>query len=280
MTELLDLEELDRNLYRGLNEDRPAEHNLFGGQVAAQCLMAAGRTVPEGRAAHSLHGYFLRPGRPNLPVILQVHRDRDGRSFSARRVEALQRGEVIFSMSASFQEPRDGAEYLPEPPVDLPDPETAPVMDEPWLNRRMLELRPFDSLTTWANSRLWARLSAPLADDPLVHACALTYLSDFGTGFANVEVEGLPKGGPSLDHAMWFHAPIRADGWVLIDLAPRKAGGMRGLYDGAMYDEGGTLGALLAQEVLLRPWSPEQIERMEQARAATRAATGGDVAGG
>ena len=261
MTELLNLEELDRNLYRALNEARPAGYQtLFGGQVAAQCLRAAGHTVPEGRHAHSLHGYFLRPGRPNHAVILQVHRDRDGRSFSSRRVEALQRGEVIFSMSASFHEQRDGAEYLPPAPVDVPEPEAAPQSTEPWMNRKMLQLRPVDGATEGANSRIWARLSERLDDDPLTHACALTYMSDFGTGFAHVEVEGLPKGGPSLDHAMWFHAPVRADGWVLIDLGPRKAGGMRGLYDGAMYDEAGTLAALLAQEVLLRMWEPPSSE--------------------
>lgn len=257
LLDLLELEELDINLYRGRNEDGGDWKTLFGGQVAAQALMAAARTVPEGRTPHSLHGYFLRPGRPDRPVILQVDRDRDGRSFSARHVVAVQRDEVIFSMVASFHH----AEPSPEFVADRPFPETGPDdLEESVVMARfrpMLHIKPFPRRPPppdgWpVPSRLWARTIGPLPDDPVIHAAALTYLSDVGSGFSEAEIPGLPRGGPSLDHSLWFHHPLRLDEWVLLDMWPLKAGGGRGLYAGSIHDQAGRLGAMLTQETLLR----------------------------
>jgi acyl-CoA thioesterase-2 len=258
MLGLLDLEELDNNLYRGYNErashDRPA---LFGGQVAAQALKAAAGTVPDGRVPHSLHGYFLRPGRVEHPVILQVARDRDGRSFSARHVVALQRGEVIFSMSASFQEPRDGPEFAEGRELELTPPEDLPERPLTARFSYLFFVRPYPGPADQTEeaqvpSRLWARVRGDLPDDPVVHACALTYLSDVGSGFAAGTVPGLPRGGPTIDHAVWFHHPVRVDDWVLLDTWPLKAIGSRGLYAGSIQDRRGQVGAMLAQEVLFR----------------------------
>lgn len=258
MLELLDLEELDTNLYRGRNEDGGGWATLFGGQVAAQALAAAARTVPPGRTPHSLHGYFLRPGRPDRAVILQVARDRDWRSFSARHVVALQRNEVIFSMSTSFHQDESGAQFVVDRPVSPSGPEElaeSVVMArfEPMLRLKPFPLRvPAEETAFPIPSRMWARTAGPLLDDPVVHACALTYLSDVGSGFAESNVPDLPRGGPSLDRSLWFHQPIRLDDWVLLDMWPLKAGGGRGLYAGSIHDRAGTLGAMLTQETLLR----------------------------
>lgn len=256
---LLDIEELDTNLYRGYNEEsaslRPA---LFGGQVAAQALRAAAFTVPELRLPHSLHGYFLRPGRAEHPVILQVARDRDGRSFSARHVVALQESEVIFSMSVSFQQAQEGPEFAVERDPPPMGPEDLPTRTIFARFSPMLEIRPFPPTRPYrddefpAPARMWARAMTALPDDPIIHACALTYLSDVGSGFADGTVPGTPRGGPSIDHAIWFHHPIRLDDWVLLDSWPLKAIGSRGLYAGSICDRSGRLGAMLTQEVLFR----------------------------
>lgn len=259
LVELLDLEELDTDLYRGINESsaefRPA---LFGGQVAAQALRAAAYTVPEGRLPHSLHGYFLRPGRADRLVILRVARDRDGKSFSARHVVAVQNGEVIFSMSASFQEPRPSAEYA----EDRPMPEAGPDdLSSSHILRALspLEVRGFPPVVPveegqWpVPARLWARSRRPLPDDQVVHDCALVYLSDLGSGFGDGQATGLPRGGPSIDHALWFHHPVRLDEWVLLESWPLKAVGSRGLYTGTMRAGDGRLAAVLTQEILFRP---------------------------
>lgn len=258
LLDLLELEELDTDLYRGVNErsslDWPA---LFGGQVAAQALRAAAYTVPEGRAPNSLHGYFLRPGRSDHHVILRVARDRDGRSFSARHVVAIQAGEVIFSMSASFHVPRPGVEYAR---TATPGAEFETLADSSWTSRfdSTLRLRilppsvvPDDGEWPVA-ARMWARTKEDLPDDPLIHACALTFLSDVGSGFGDGTAVGVPRGGPSIDHAMWFHTPVRLDDWVLLDMWPVKAGGSRGLYSGSIQDKEGRLAAMLTQEVLFR----------------------------
>jgi acyl-CoA thioesterase II len=252
---VLDLERLDRDLFRGINikTARPA---LFGGQVAAQALMAAGKTVPDDRLPHSLHGYFLRPGLTDRPVILQVARDRDGRSFSARHVAAMQDGEVIFSMLASFHV--DGGEGVLDEVSGVPVPE--PDECDPFATDLLLEMRQV-TRTEVVDGRqlfsdcLWIRPTNPLPDDRLTHACALTYMSDLGTGFGRVSSDVLGTGGPSLDHALWFHEPIPADDWVLLRMWPSKAISSRGVYHGAMRDHDGRLGVLLAQEHLLRPSS-------------------------
>lgn len=257
---LLELEELDTDLYRGVNEASALQWPaLFGGQVAAQALRAAAHTVPEGRLPHSLHGYFLRPGRGERPVILRVARDRDGRSFSARHVVAVQNGEVIFSMSASFHAPEDGAEYSmdrkfrPAPPSDA-----GPVVPG-WRFESTLQIRAYAPAEPYREgewpvpARMWVRTKEALPDDPLVHACALAYVSDLGSGFGDGTAQGVPRGGPSIDHAVWFQRPIRMDSWVLLEMWPLKAGGSRGLYHGWIHDGAGQMGAMLAQEILFRP---------------------------
>lgn len=252
---LLELEVIDRDLFRAQNGDHgDARHSIYGGQVAAQALRAAGLTVPDDRHPHSLHGYFLRPGAPDHPVILQVDRDRDGRSFSARHVRAVQHGEVIFSMLASFHVDEPSAERDDIPAPDVPGPsDTQPHGWDRLLDIR--ELHRTDFQTNRHSNRMWVRSAQPLPDDRLVHACALTYVSDLGSGFGQIDgpVE-IPRGGPSIDHALWFHAPLQIDDWVLVDLYPAKAGGSRGLYHGSIRDRSGTLGALIGQELLLRPY--------------------------
>lgn len=254
LTSVLDLEVLDRDLFRGRNADHgPTErHALFGGQVAAQALRAAGHTVDGDRHPHSLHGYFLRRGRTEIPVIYRVERDRDGGSFSARHVRAIQRGEVIFSMLASFHgdEPsghfeRDD-ERTPPPPEEV---EPAVSWDALVETR---EITTTDEATGRHPDFLWLRAATPLPDDRLTQACGLTYLSDFGSGFGQISIDGLAQGGPSIDHTMWFHEPIAADDWVAFEMQPAKAGGSRGLYTGSMRDRHGRLGALVSQEILLR----------------------------
>ena len=255
LAELLELERLDRDLFRGQNEpgarDRLA---LYGGQVAAQALRAAGATVAGDRLPHSFHGYFLRPGRVDRPVIFEVDRDRDGGSFSARHVRAVQEGEVIFSMLASFHTHRESPTLDALSATDAPDPET--LAPRPTV-ASLVDVREVTPTRIVArrmrhSDRIWVRANAPLPDDPLVHACALAYASDLGTGFGQVDIPGLPTGGPSIDHAVWFHAPLHADEWMLLDLAPRKALSSRGVYDGSLRNVDGELGALIVQETLLR----------------------------
>lgn len=265
---LLELEELDRDLFRGQNEPGARERlSLYGGQVAAQALRAAGATVPPDRLPHSLHGYFLRPGHTDRPVIFHVDRDRDGGSFSARHVRAVQHGEVIFSMVASFHEGREAPTFDAvatqggTPPGSLPPrPSTSLVEVREVTPTRIAggQIRHSD--------RLWVRASAPLPDDPLVQACALTYISDLGSGFGQVDVPRLAAGGPSIDHSLWFHESIRADEWTLLELSPMKAGGARGVYRGSLRSEDGRLGVVIVQEMLLREhaMSPEQLQRVAE----------------
>ncbi len=251
---LLDLEALDRDLFRGQNEKGAgARMSLYGGQVAAQALRAAGSTVPEERLPHSLHGYFLRPGRVDRPVLLHVDRDRDGGSFSARHERAVQDGEVIFSMVASFHAREDSAAFDAVPTRGGPDPSTLTGRPSPFLVdvREVTPTRIGNGQVRHSDS-LWVRASTALPDDPLTHACAVAYVSDLGSGFGQVEVPGLPAGGPSIDHSLWFHEPIRADDWMLLELWPLKASGSRGVYGGSLRSEDGRLGVLLTQEMLLR----------------------------
>jgi acyl-CoA thioesterase-2 len=247
--ELLTLEELDRDLYRTtVAFDDP--YPLYGGQVAAQALRAAGGTVPEGRLPHSLHGYYLRGGDAARPTIFRVDRDRDGRSFSARRVVALQGGEVIFNMSASFHTPEDDVDHQAHPMPDAPLSEAPASADLPRLFsvESRLPPQPYggDSPT-----RFWARCTQTLPDDPLVHACFLTYLSDISTGLAALH-DGPGRAGSSLDHAVWFHRPVPMDEWVLMDLVPQTVSAGRGWYTGTIHAPGGTLAASLTQEILFR----------------------------
>jgi acyl-CoA thioesterase II len=249
---ILDIERLDRDLFRGIHATNAAARaSLFGGQVAAQALMAAGLTVGDDRHPHSLHGYFLRRGRPDRPVLLFVDRDRDGRSFSARHVAAVQEGEVIFSMLASFHLDEPGGTF------DAAPTELSPLDNTVESQNFLLEIRAPSAISIDPNrpsfpDHLWIRAAHALPDDRLSQAAALTYISDLGSGFGQVHQDDLPVGGPSIDHAVWFQTPIRVDDWVQLKVWPVKAGGSRGLYHGAIRDQQGRLGATLAQEMLLR----------------------------
>ncbi len=253
---MLELDRIDRDLYRASTRPSDKRIHLFGGQVAAQAIRAAAFTVPDERACHSMHGYFLRRGTPEKDVILRVYRDRDGGSFSARRVVALQEGEAIFTVSASFHHAEEGGEYQLEARAEVPGPDelrTGPGGGPP----DFFDTRPVPTAGArddrWLPpSKIWVRSSEALPDDPVVHLCALTYVTDFGSGFAEAEIPGVPPGGPSLDHTIWYHHPIRLDDWVLVDLWPLRASASRGTYLGSVHDRSGSLGCVLAQEALLR----------------------------
>lgn len=254
--ELLDLEELDTALFRGA---RAEGGHLFGGTVMAQAVRAAALTVDAGRGLHSLHGYFLRRGDASRPVIYRTELDRDGGSFSSRRVIAIQGGEPLFTMSTSFHTPEASGEYqIPMPTVGVVGPDDCPPdADHSAGPGHYFELRWPDGTDHDPDevpARAWVRTRSPLGDDWSLHAAALAYISDYGSGFGDVDIENLSKGGPSLDHVMWFHRPIRADQWVLLDMWPLRASGARGTYMGTIHSRDGTLGATFAQEALLRVW--------------------------
>ncbi|KQV04686.1 MULTISPECIES: acyl-CoA thioesterase II [unclassified Kitasatospora] len=281
--DLLRIEQLDENLFRG-SCHAGAPMRAFGGQVAAQALTAAGRTVDAGRQVHSLHGYFLRPGDPRHPIDYQVDRARDGFSYATRRVTAVQHDEVIFTLSASFKypEPTPGARQSAMPrvpgPEELPDPflawaEAAP-QDYLASAFRTLDLRfvPADSpglppeLPGSPQQFVWLRTGSPLpGDDPLLQVCALTYLSDLtlaSTTALTVQPHRIQRTAParimlaSLDHAMWFHRPFRADEWLLFAQRSPSASDGRGLAHGEFYDRQGNLVASAVQEALVRERRP------------------------
>jgi acyl-CoA thioesterase-2 len=259
LEELLDLEELDRDLYRAHNPRRPFTDHLYGGQVAAQALRAAGLTVPEGRHPHSLHCYYLRSGEAEHPTIMKVSRDRDGRSFSARRVVAVQRGEAIFTAAASFHVDEQSGDYSAVPMrAGVPSPDELADHATP-RSDVLMELRPVDpppsDLGRQSVARfMWGRTRETLSDDRVLHAAAVVYLSDMSSGFVDLDVEGLPRGGSSLDHTVYFHRPARADDWMFMALEPVSAAGARGVYRGSVHDRAGRLLATLVQENLMRPW--------------------------
>ncbi|MEO9139493.1 MAG: acyl-CoA thioesterase domain-containing protein [Jatrophihabitans sp.] len=255
---LLDLERIEQDLFRANTVFREISFPgsgqmvaLYGGQVAAQALRAAGLTVDPDRHPHSLHGYFLRPGDSRLPTVFTVYRDRDGRSYSARRVVAIQNGKVIFNMSASFQVGNDQpVEQLERMPEVLP----ADDLREGGLDRLVsMSVRcpeqPYDR-AIWP-TRFWARVVPDLPADPLVQACALAYLSDISAGVLPA-ADGSARPSSSLDHALWFHEPADLNEWVLSDYQPRVTGHGRGWYTGSIFDRSGNLLASLAQETLFR----------------------------
>lgn len=250
--DLLELAETEPDVYQASLVYDDDQFVLYGGQVAAQALLAAGRTVPQERVPHSLHCYFLRGGSSARPTVFRVERDRDGRSFSARRVVALQDAAVIFTMSASFSVAEAGVDVEAGPDPELPPPAGLPDLPLHRLTsfegRLPPQVRPgLDDLPT----RLWARCTARLPDSPLLHACVLTYLSDFSTGLALLE-DDTSATGASLDHTVWFHRDIRMDDWVLMELAPHTAAGARGWYTGSVHRSDGVRVASLAQEALFR----------------------------
>lgn len=265
---LLDLEPIERNLFRGANGGE-GPGRVFGGQVASQALRAAQHTVEVDHRIHSLHSYFMRPGQLGTPILYQVERLRDGRSFTTRRVTAIQRGEAIFILEGSFHVDEPGPEYGLEPPADVPDPDGLPSRaDDPWPHHRPIDTRemrppPIDrSRGEVSTRRMWIRTRGEVPDgDPGLHACILAYASDMGpVGAARQPHESAFGHGAfmsaSLDHIMWFHRPVRADDWLLYDLAAVATAGARGLARGAMFTRAGTLAISVAQEALIRPRRP------------------------
>ena len=276
---LLDLEPLEVNLFRGRSPEEDRQR-VFGGQVLAQALVAARRTVDADRRAHSLHAYFLRPGDPNVPILYQVDRIRDGASFTTRRIVAIQHGRAIFNMSASFQVEEDGLEHqMPMPeapgPEELPgDPEllerfraSAPneFADElGWMERdRPIEQRYADPINWWKPEsqdpwqRVWLRASGPLPDDPDLHQTVLAYASDMSLLDAATMPHAITYFDESmqiasLDHSMWFHRPFRADEWLLYTSDSPSTSNARGFCRGSVHDLGGRLIASVTQEGLLR----------------------------
>ncbi|MBK1788648.1 acyl-CoA thioesterase II [Prauserella cavernicola] len=270
---LLDLEKIEENIFRGVSPPH-SPTRVFGGQVAGQALVAAGRTVPEERTVHSLHAYFIRPGDPKVPIVYEVDRIRDGRSFTTRRVTAVQHGKAIFALSASFQLDEDGVEHSEQMP-DVPDPESLPTLlertgeyadklglraqprpidiryvnDPPWVTRESGE-RP-------SRNQVWMRADGMLADSQLLHVCVLTYASDMTLLDSVLASHGVYWDldrvlGASLDHALWFHRPFRADEWFLYDSGSPTASGARGLATGRFFSRDGRHLATVVQEGLIR----------------------------
>src|SRR5437660_8946398 len=280
LCELLDLEPIEVNIFRGRSPDEKRQR-VFGGQVAGQALVAAGRTVSAG-TVHSLHAYFLRRGDPTGPILYEVDRIRDGRSFTTRRVVAVQHGMAIFNLAASFHIDEPGPEHqVPMP--DVPDPESLPTFRErmepykdllgDWYERPRpidarhitkspLERSPDEPLPP--RQQLWIKADGELPHDPLLHACIVAYESDFtlldttllahGVGGWN-DASGLMMA--SLDHAMWFHRPFRADEWLLYDMDSPTTYGARGLARGMIYSQSGDLVVSVVQEGLIRPVRPD-----------------------
>ncbi len=274
----LGLEQIETNLFRGTSESTTFPR-VFGGLVIGQALIAALRTI-EDRPCHSLHGYFLRPGDPSIPIVYEVDRIRDGRSFTTRRVVAIQRGEAIFNMSASFQVVEEGLSHQNTMP-DVPDPDELPNEEEiarrrakefkgelpvyikEMLNRdRPIELKRVESfdfmnpVKSEPVANVWIRAREPLPDDMAMHQCLLAYASDMGILGTCL----LPHGKSfmtgmmtaSLDHAMWFHRDFRFDEWILFCQDSPASGGARGFNRGTMYSREGKLIASIAQEGLIR----------------------------
>ena len=272
----LDLEEIELNHYLATSPNEGWQR-VYGGQVIGQALVAASRTVSPNRSAHSLHGYFLRAGDTTIPILYKVDRIRDGKSFTTRRVVAVQRGQAIFTMSISFQIDEGGLSHQFDMPK-VPAPDSLPTEDE--LRREQakswpkefqesfsgssaIQVKPVDPVDllnpkpTQAVQRCWMRCGEPLPDDPRIHQCVLAYLSDWslldtasrphGVSFMQENVQVA-----SLDHAMWFHRSFRADEWLLYDQDSPSASGARGFNRGLIYNQTGKLVASTTQEGLLR----------------------------
>jgi acyl-CoA thioesterase-2 len=273
LVDLLDLEAIEVNIFRGHSTDEKRQR-VFGGQVAGQALVAAARTVDELRPPHSLHAYFLRPGDPSRPILYEVDRLRDGRSFTTRRVVAIQHGEAIFNLQASFHRHESGPDHQLEMPHDVPPPESLPGWHErlaPYREQlgdlfdrpRPIDLRYIgaDPMrrkgTSASGQRVWLRADGTLPDDPVLHACIVTYASDMTLLDTAVTPFGLAWDSPgvkmaSLDHAMWFHRPFRADEWLLYDQRAISVTSARGLAGGAIFTADGALAVSVVQEGLIR----------------------------
>ncbi len=273
LVELLDLERIEENIFRGVSPQVSLQR-VFGGQVAGQALVAAARTADADRGVHSLHAYFIRGGDPSVPIVYTVDRVRDGRSFSVRRVVAVQHGQAIFTLSASFQLDQGGRAHGSAMP-DVPAPNSLPTLadrldgfpelkrarppfpfdlryvdDPPWMQR-------LNGPRVGGGNRVWMRATGTLPDDPLVHVCAATFASDLTLLDAVLVRQGVAWGldsvtGASLDHAMWFHQPFRADQWFLYESESPSASGSRGLAAGKIFTADGRHVATVMQEGLIR----------------------------
>jgi acyl-CoA thioesterase-2 len=278
---LLTLERIEENLFRGQSQDL-GWGTVYGGQVLGQALAAAMQTVPPERVVHSMHAYFLRPGDVRRPIVYDVDRIRDGGSFTTRRVVALQKGQPIFNLAASFQTPEPGFDHADVMP-DAPDPDTLQseqallaammerlprVLRDRALTERPLEMRPVDPAPNLLSptpqppqKMVWLRAVAPLPDDPTLHTALLAYASDWSlltTALLPHGVTWLTPGMQvaSIDHVMWFHRPVRMDEWVLHVIDSPSAQGARGLVRGRIFTRDGRLVASTAQEGLVRHRPP------------------------
>ena len=274
LVDVLDLKQLSENTFQGRTQWMP-HGRVFGGQVLSQSLIAAMRTVPVERAVHSLHSYFLRPGDIHKEIVFEVENLRDGKSFSARRVKALQDGQPIFVLSCSFQEPSGGVNHQEEMPKDLPEPESLPSakdllskFDHPATNY-WSKARPFDlrhvgepvylmpAKTQDANQLIWFRAITPLPEDPQIQTAALTYASDYTILESIMKRHRLSWAHPglntaSLDHAIWFHEKVNVNDWMLyVQHSPAAQSG-RGLELGSIFAKDGKLLATVAQEGMIR----------------------------
>lgn len=276
LLDILDLESLEVNIYRGRNRDL-GTGRVFGGQVFAQALVAARRTVDENREAHSAHGYFILPGDLAAPIVYFVDRLRDGSSFTTRRVTAIQHGRAIFNLSASFHVAEEGPEYqMPIPDVPSPDGLTTELemirgmasrIPEPLRSivtqDRPIDIRPIDPVDPLSTERrapirrAWFKAIGPLPDDLGVHQAVLAYASDHGLLVTALQPHGIPYRAPglqlaSLDHSLWMHRPFRADEWLLYSTDSPVTSGARGFVRGTIHAQSGELVASVAQEGLMR----------------------------
>ena len=274
LIDLLDLEQIEVNIFRGRSPEERVQR-VFGGQVAGQALVAAGRTVPADRPVHSLHAYFIRPGDPAVPIVYLVDRVRDGRSFTTRRVSAVQHGQTIFTLSASFHHPEPGPEHA-DPMPDVPPPEAVERNSDrlarllgdvpPQVLQSPIDLRSIGPMSAEAardpalrttRNLIWLRVDGDLPDDPLLHVCLMTYASDMTLLDSVLLGHGLSwldgrTTGASLDHAMWFHRPFRADRWLLYAQESPVASGAWGLAHGEVFTAAGELVVSVMQEGLIR----------------------------
>ncbi|MEM7368462.1 MAG: acyl-CoA thioesterase II [Bacteroidota bacterium] len=273
---ILELEQIEVNLFRAANKDI-GSRSVFGGQVAAQCLSAAIKTIPDDRHVHSLHGYFILPGDIASPIVFEVDRTRDGRSFTTRRVVAIQHGKAIFHMSASFQLEQPGMEHqisLPDVPRPAELQSSRELMRKAFADRSLplpkffasdkaVEFRPvevFDPFVPKAfppTMHVWFRMDSELPDDPKLHRILLTYVSDFNLLGTALRPHHIPRFSrklrmASLDHALWFHRAARVDQWLLYAMDTPSSSGSRAFCRGSIYTEEGILVASAAQEGLMR----------------------------
>lgn len=270
---LLDLEAIEVNIFRG-SSPTVKRQRVFGGQVAGQALVAAARTVEPGFRVHSLHSYFLRPGDTQVPILYEVDRIHDGRSFETRRVVAIQHGRAIFNLSASFHVEETGFDHQDPMPEGIADAESLPGFKERWqewaammgdeyerdrpIDMRIVDWLPADRKRELPPAQhVWLRADGTLPDDPVLHACVVTYASDMTL----LDTTILPHAVgamedtifmASLDHAMWFHRPFRADEWLLYVQKSPSASGARGFAQGSIFTRDGALAVSVVQEGLIR----------------------------